>query len=84
MDIQDSIQALKLPENRDMIHRSPNVLIDGSTTKACMGGISEESINITAKKMKNGTLQTWLVSLSHKESSMEIPPSILSLSQLGT
>lgn len=59
MDIQDSIQALKLPENRDMIHRSPNVLTDGSTTKACMGGISEESINITAKKMKNGTIQTW-------------------------
>lgn len=52
MDIQDSIQALKLSKNRDMIHCSPNVLIDGSTTKACVGGISEESINITAKKMK--------------------------------
>ena len=46
MDIQDSIQALKLSKNRDMIHCSPNVLIDGSTT------IIDGSINIIAKKMK--------------------------------
>lgn len=64
-----------------MIHCSPKVLIDGSTTKACMGGISEESINLIAKKMK---IQTWLVSLSQTGSSMEIPRSILSLSQLST
>lgn len=56
MDIQDSIQALKLPENRDMINCSPNVLINGSTTKACIGDISEESINIIAKKMKKMAL----------------------------
>ncbi|CAH3167048.1 unnamed protein product [Pocillopora meandrina] len=45
LDIQDSIQAPKLPENKDIV---PLI----STTKVCISGISVENIKIIVKRMK--------------------------------
>lgn len=52
LDIQNSIQAPKLLETRDMIHCPNDVLMNGSITTACIGGVSEENVKMITKRMK--------------------------------